>query len=185
MRKLFRSGGLALGVAFGLLVLATLVAAQGSSPVVDARMVLAADGAHSGSTVKAAVVAEVKPGYHINDHKPTLDYLIPTEVKLDPSSDFEVASLVYPKGTARRFAFSDEPLSVYEGTLLVGAVLKISPSARPGAYTLKGKLNYQACSEQACLPPTSVPVSLELKVVPRSTPVKQANAEVFNRIAFN
>ena len=59
--------------------------AQSASPVVEVRAVLETEGAHPGSTLKAAAVAQIAPGYHINNHKPTLGYLIPTEWKLGAS----------------------------------------------------------------------------------------------------
>jgi thiol:disulfide interchange protein DsbD len=153
--------------------------------VVEARMILATDGVRAGSTAKAAVVAEISPGFHINDNKPTLDYLIPTELKLEPVKEVTVTKVVYPKGDLKSFAFSDSKLSVYEGTLEVGALLAVSRSAKPGTYTLKGKLAYQACNDHACLPPTGVPVTLEVKVVPRGASLKSVNADVFARIKFN
>ena len=163
---------------------ASIGAAQGSSPVVEAKIVMETNVAHRNSTARAAVVAHVAPGYHINDHKPTLDYLIPTELKLEPVGQVTVKDIVYPKGKPIRFAFSDMPLSVYEGTVVVGAVLQIARAALPGAYPVKGKLVYQACNDHACLPPASVPLALTIKVVRRSVPVKHLNADVFDRIQF-
>ncbi len=164
---------------------AAVSAAQNRPPVVQARMVLATDGVHAGSSAKAAVVAEIASGFHINDHQPTLDYLIPTELKLEPSPRLAVTRLVYPKGELKTFAFSDTQLSVYQGTIEVGALLKVARSTPPGSYTLKGKFHYQACNDHACLPPTSVPVELALKVVPRSVPLKPANAEFLRQIKFD
>jgi len=67
-------------------VLGATTVVWGQAPqVVKARMVLATSAAHPGAPAKAAVVAEIAPGYHINDHKPTLDYLIPTEVTFEAS----------------------------------------------------------------------------------------------------
>ncbi len=171
------------------MVLITMMLMAGSVPaqrpaVVEARMLLATDAAHAGSTAKAAVAAEISPGYHINDNKPTLDYLIPTELKLEPIKEVTVTKVVYPKGELKSFAFSDSKLSVYEGTLEVGALLAISRTARPGTYTLRGKFAYQACNDHACLPPTGVPVTLAVKVVPRGTSLKSVNADVFDRINF-
>ena len=94
-----------------------------------------------------------------------------------------IERVVYPKGEAKKFAFADEPLSVYEGTLVVGAKLKVAPTVPPGSYALKGKLTYQACNDHACLPPASVPVALALKVVDKSVPLKRVNADVFGKIA--
>jgi DsbC/DsbD-like thiol-disulfide interchange protein len=163
------------GVAFG----------QAGPPVVETRTVLATDAAHPGSMAEAAVEAQIASGYHINDHHPSVDYLIPTELKLDPSKQVSVERVIYPKGEPQKFAFADEPLSVYEGSLVVGAKLKIASGLAPGVYTLKGKLAYQACNDHACLPPASAPVTLTLKVVDRSVPLKRVNANVFRNISFN
>ncbi len=157
---------------------------QRPSAVVEARMLLATDAARVGSTTQAAVVAQIAPGYHVNDHEPTLDYLIPTELELEPSKRVSVAKVVYPKGQLKKFAFSDIQLSVYEGTLEVGALLKIARTTQPGTYTLKGKLAYQACNDHACLPPRSVPLTLPVKVVSRGASVKRINGDVFDRINF-
>lgn len=130
-------------------------------------------------------MAEIAPGYHINDHKPTLDYLIPTELKLDDTKDLSVAKFAYPKGEPTKFAFSDTALSVYEGTVVVGALLKVARAVQPGTYTVKGKLTYQACNDRACLPPASAPVTLTVRVVSRGVPMKRVNAEVFSKIQFD
>jgi len=166
-----------------LAVAASLGKAQNNA-VVEARTVAATDAAHANSALKIAVVAQVAAGYHINDHKPSLDYLIPTELRLDPIPQITVKNVVYPKGTLKKLAFSDSSLSVYEGTVVVGAVLEVGKTVRPGSYDLKGKFAYQACNDHACLPPASVPVALTVKVVPRSEPLKQVEPVVFQRIQF-
>ena len=153
--------------------------------VVSGHMVLDSDGAHAGSSVKTAVIAEVASGYHINDHVPSLDYLIPTQLKLQEEEPLSLASVAYPKGSPEKFTFLDAPISVYQGKLLVGAILKVAAGAKPGAYTLKGMLNYQACNDHACLPPTSLPLTLTVNVVPRNEAVKHVNSDVFKTIKFN
>ena len=161
-----------------------LVWAQDKNPVVEAHAVMATSAAHANSPLKIAVLAQVAAGYHINDHKPTLDYLIPTELKIDPNDHFAVKSEVYPKGTPAKFAFSDVPLSVYEGPVVVGALLETGKSLPPGTYPLKAMLTYQACNDHACLPPASVPLTLGIKIVPSNIPLKAVDADVFRRIKF-
>src|SRR5579863_10445217 len=117
MRQVMRRGGFLLLV---MCAASTAAWSQAAPPVVETRTVLATDAGHSGSTVEAAVEAEIASGYHINDHHPSLDYLIPTELKLDPSKQVSVEKVVSPKGEPQKFAFADEPLSVYEGNLVVG-----------------------------------------------------------------
>jgi len=168
----------------GLIAFATPGLAQ-APVVVSGHWVLETDGAHAGSTVKTAVVAEVAPGYHINDHVPSLDYLIPTELKIAPAAPLALGPVLYPKGKAEKFTFLEQPISVYEGRLLVSAPLKVAADAQPGVYTLKGALAYQACNDHACLPPTNLPLSLVVKVVPKSESVKRVNSDVFTGVKSN
>jgi len=171
------------GVVLALMA-AGLGRAQYDHSVLEARVVTATDAAHTNSTLKMAVVAQVAAGYHINDHKPSLDYLIPTELKLEPSAEITVKGVVYPKGTLKKLAFSDSALSVYEGKVVVGALLQVAKGALPGSYFVKGKFAYQACNDHACLPPTSVPLEMTVRIVPRDVPLKQVDADVFQRIQF-
>jgi len=166
-------------------LLAGAVRAQDSPPVVEVRTVEATEGVHPGSSLQVAAVARIAPGFHINDHKPTLDYLIPTEWKLESTKQVSVDRIVYPKGELRKFAFSDVQLAVYQGTLAVGALLKVPRVTRPGTYALRGQFRYQACNDHACLPPKSVPLALVVKVVRRGTPLKRLNADVFDSIQFD
>lgn len=172
-----------LGILLPMLALGP-AGAQSNTSVVEAHAVMATDAAHADSPIKLAVVAQVATGYHINAHKPSLDYLIPTEIKMDPANPFTVKSVVYPKGSLKRFAFSDAPLAVYEGDVLVGAILQSAKPLPPGSYTLKARFAYQACNDHACLPPSSVPLSLTIKIVPHNVPLKPVESDVFQRIQF-
>lgn len=172
--------------AASLLILLTAGVACGDGPpaVVSAKTVLATDAVHPGQTAKLAVLARIEPGYHINDHKPSLDYLIPTRVTFDSNPVVKVEKVVYPRGKPLKFDFLDAPISVYEGEVHVGSILKVSPSASPGAYTLRGKFRYQACNDHACLPPVSVPFEASIRVARSSVPLKPAHAEIFRTIHF-
>ena len=159
--------------------------AQGSKQVIEARAVLESDGAAPGSSIKAAAVARVSSGFHVNDHKPSQEYLIPTEWTIEGARGISVEKMAYPKGELKKFTFSDDRLSVYEGELTIGALLKISRAAKPGVYKLKGVLKYQACNDHACLPPKSLPLDLDVKVLPRGQAGKRVNAEVFRNVRFD
>jgi thioredoxin:protein disulfide reductase len=172
--------------AASLLVLLTAGAACAGGPpeVVSTTALLATDAVHAGQAAKLAVLARIEPGYHINAHKPSLDYLIPTRVAFDSTPVLKVERVVYPRGKSVKFDFLDSPISVYEGEIRVGSMLEVSASARPGAYTLRGKFMYQACNDHACLPPANVPFETSVRVAPSSVPLKPANSEIFRTIHF-
>jgi len=156
---------------FSIALVAGAACGQVPEGVVKAKVTMAAGVARPDSIVKATVVAEVLSGYHINDHHPTLDYLIPTEVKLEPSPQVTKNDITYPKGELKRFAFSETPLSVYEGTVRFDVALQLEHKAMPGDYQVKGQLAYQACNDHACLPPAKVPLLFSFKVVRRGASV--------------
>jgi hypothetical protein len=158
--------------------------AQASKQVMEARVVLEAEGAPPGATLKAAALARVAPGYHVNDHQPSEEYLIPTEWVIEGTKEISVAKMSYPKGELKKFAFSSDRLSVYEGEITVGALLKIARGTRPGTYKLKGIFKYQACNDHACLPPKNFPLDIQLQVLPRGRTAKRQNAEVFRNVRF-
>ena len=153
---------------------AAVACAQAPEQVVKAKVTMASPVARPNTIVRAAVVVEVLPGYHINDHHPSLDYLIPTEVKLEPSKQVTVNDITYPKGELKKFAFSDTLLSVYEGTARVDVALQLEPKTLPGNYEVKGQLAYQACNDHACLPPASAPLLFSFKVVRRGASVRRS-----------
>ena len=168
-------------LAASLLVLlaASAVRAGGPPAVVSARIVLAAKDVHPGTTVRITVAARIDSGYHINDRKPSLDYLIPTKVVFDDSPSLKVERVSYPRGKLTKFVFLDSPISVYEGEIRLTALLKVSPSLKPGAYPLRGKFEYQACNDHACLPPTSVPLAAVVRVVAPPASLPPAHSAVF------
>ncbi len=182
MKNPFRSLLHFLAAALLAMLVPAVAAPQNSLQVVEVKTAVGASGVHPGATIRVAALARITPGYHLNDHQPTLDYLIPTEWELEVPSPISVEKTVYPQGELKKFAFSDTRLSVYEGSLTVGALLRVARTARPGVYTLKGKFRYQACNDHACLPPRSVPVTLSVKVVSRGTPLKKLNGDVFNSL---
>jgi uncharacterized protein YyaL (SSP411 family) len=93
------------------------------------------------------VLLVVKEGWHINANPASSPYLIPTEIQGD------VRNVTYPPGRSMTFAFSKEPLSVYDGEVA------IEVEAGPAAADVT--LVYQACDDTRCLSPVSRELSLE------------------------
>ena len=98
----------------------------------------------------------VEPGFHINSHTPKDELLIPTVLKLEPSS-LHIADEQYPPGQHFRLQIgSGEDLDVYQGEFRV--MLRVQ--APKGATTLAGSLRYQACDTASCFPAKLLPVQI-------------------------
>jgi hypothetical protein len=120
----------------------------------------------SGHPAPVTFTFRIQPGYHINSNKPLMPELIPTQLKFSlPSSDMVIGRVQYPAGQLMAFAFDpSQKLSVYSGDFSVKAVVVAPPSASTGTYTVHADLKYQACDNNACYPPKSVPLAFEVRV---------------------
>ncbi len=106
-----------------------------------------------------AVHARLAAGWHTNSHKPSDDYLIPTEVKLQPAEGVRFGEPRYPEGKSEKFAFSDKPLSVYTDEFVIEVPAEWAASGP--APVLSGSVEFQACNDTQCLAPVSVPFRAE------------------------
>ena len=106
---------------------------------------------------------EIAAGWHINANPPGQDYLIPTTVEVDANASVEIVDTAYPKGRTTRFAFSDQPLNIYEKSLTIPLRLKKKPNVtHKKNVPITLKLTYQPCNDTECLFPETLDVPLEL-----------------------
>ncbi len=107
---------------------------------------------------------DLHEGWHINSHQPKKEYLVPSQLKLPPDSAFTIAELRFPRPRERDFAFSDEPVSVFEGTFTISGRIRASKDASPGIHEPALEFTYQPCSDDACLAPETFRQEISLKV---------------------
>lgn len=126
-----------------------------------------------GEVARIGVVMTIESGWHTNSHEPTFDYLIPTELTLEPPPGWTLLDIDYPPGELKTFAFEDEPLSVYEGEVTLVARFEVPADAPEGPAEGSFDLRYQACDDRSCLPPvtTSQPLGLVVGTVGTATGV--------------
>ena len=95
------------------------------------------DTVHPGSSFQVAVIGDVEEGWHVNANPPTLEYLIPTELKLEPVDAFTFGKMQYPESTRLTFAFADQELDVYEGRVIIRFPVSIAGDDLPVRRLLK------------------------------------------------
>lgn len=135
-----------------------------------------------GRTFDLAVVARIRPGFHINAHEASADYLIPTTLEASLPLGIRALETIYPPGIPKKFEFSDVKLSVYKGSVTLRMRLLASAETPLGPQKLPLLLRYQACSEEACLPPVKIPVTAELEIAPAGAPARPANPAIFHSV---
>jgi uncharacterized protein len=173
--------------AFALAAMSLVPSAGAQAGKDVARTVVAAQGFVSldpvprGRTFEVAVLARIKPTYHINAHKVLDEYLIPTELEAQAPAGFRVLATDYPGGEPRKFSFSAKPLSVYTSQMIVRMKIEAERNAPLGARQFPLSLRYQACNDTYCLPPVTVPVSVHLFVARAGSAAKAVHPEIFRK----
>ena len=164
-------------------VLFTGVSVLSASEIVTANAYLSQDKVRPGDIINIALELQIKQGFHINANKPAEEFYIPTDVSFNQNDNFSVTEIMYPEGEFISFAFSDEPLLVYEKTLYFVGKLVISENVSTMKETLEGVVNYQACNDHTCMAPDQATFIAEIEVVPPGTEIIKINEEIF-AVAF-
>jgi hypothetical protein len=116
-----------------------------------------------GGVMDARVTVQLRNGYHVNSNTPADDYLIPLRLTW-AAAPLEVAATVYPKPRMEKYTFSSKPVSVFTGDFDILTHLKVPESVIQGPGVLVGKLRYQACNDNSCLPPKTIEVRLPYQI---------------------
>jgi suppressor for copper-sensitivity B len=167
---------LLLGGLLGALALAPAAQAQPprATRAEKARLAILADRTayDAGATARVAARVTIEPGWHVNSHEPSLEYLIPTVLDLELPTGWPDEKVRYPPHEMQTFAFEEQPLAVYDGEVAILSEVGIPAGAAQGTFPVKAKLHYQSCNKSQCLPPVTVEAELALTVGPGGTPVE-------------
>jgi hypothetical protein len=121
----------------------------------------------------ASFTLSISPGFHINANPATFPYLIATEVTLtsDPDESLTTGKPIYPVGIKKKFAFADQPLSVYEGDVIITVPVRLpgkgESHGHPGKdanLSLPITVRVQACDQEQCYPPAMVESTISVSV---------------------
>ncbi len=116
----------------------------------------------AGAEIEIPLVVRIRPGYHINSDQPREEYLIPTAATWEAPA-LKLERVKFPEAEVVQYSFSDEPLSVFSGEIVITSVFRV-PEKVPALSSIRGSLRYQACNDKACLAPTSA--DFEVAVLP-------------------
>jgi len=132
-----------------------------------------------GKEFQIAVVMKIREGFHVNARKKSAEYLIATDLKTDGATGFKTGDVTYPEGQLHTFTFSKTPLNVYERTVVLKMPVAALPDAPTGVQHIALKLRYQACNNEVCLPPVTLPVDAVVNVAASAGAAHPAHPELF------
>ena len=115
--------------------------------------------APAGKPAQVELHFRVAQGLHINSHTPADDFLIPTVFSIPANAHVELKGVTYPPGVITTLPVDpNTKLSVYTGEFVIRARIV----AAAGNHLVRGQLHYQACDNNECMPPKTIPVSIDV-----------------------
>jgi len=115
----------------------------------------------AGSKVSLAIDVTPKAGVHV--YAPGTKDFIPIELKVTAQPDIKAGKVVYPK--SEMMTFADQKVPVFEKPFKLTTDATIAKTAKAGStITVNGEVHLQACTEQICYPPETIPVSWTVSV---------------------
>ena len=125
-----------------------------------------------GSRITLTAEVRLPPDVHV--YAPgTTDYK-PIKLVIDPLPGMALKPASYPRAKTLYLPAIKERAAVFEGTFRISQEVGISSTGdfssslgtEGKAFTLKGRLEYQACDSRICFLPTSVPLEWQVQVLP-------------------
>jgi uncharacterized protein len=110
----------------------------------------------AGDDDELVVKVEIDPGFHVNANPASLPYLIPTTLNVTSQTPLRVD---YPASISFKPKFADQAIDVYEGSIQI--VSKFPRGALSSNAHVFGTLTAQACTDEICLPPASLPLPMK------------------------
>jgi hypothetical protein len=113
----------------------------------------------AGKASEVTLHFRIAEGLHINSHSPREIELIPTTFSIPEGSGVRLEGASYPAGSEFTLPLDPETkLSVYTGEFTIKA--RIISTA--GNHLVEAKLRYQACDKDACMPPKTITVPIDV-----------------------
>jgi thiol:disulfide interchange protein DsbD len=167
-------------IAVMVALLAPCAGAQGlrPDPVFDLRLMADHDPLVAGEELMLAVELTIDMGWHVNSDEPEDEFSMPTTVEWQLPDGWSSPDVHYPDGEMLSFEFSDDPIEVWEGRVVIFGGTTV-PSSASGEVELGVKLTAQACDDTRCLPPVPVTATMRSVVAAAGSNTQLTHEEIF------
>jgi len=157
-------------------------AVHAADSVVTVKAIPPAEGFEPGKPAVMTVELAISESYHINSNVPLQDFLIPTTLELEPQQGVTFGKPEFPPAPPRMLNVSDTPMAVYDGTVRIA--VEVIPSGEADlSIPVRGKIRYQACDDNVCLPPVSESFSFRLDGKPETVALQIESPAGENEVA--
>lgn len=116
-----------------------------------------------GKAAQVTVVMSIPGNLHVNSNRPLSKYAIPTRITAT-AAGLTVGAVKYPAGTNRKFSFSEDTISVYEGTKSFTFNVTVPQNFKGNVAKIRVVVKYQSCTDEVCYPPKNGEFTLSASV---------------------
>lgn len=171
MRKLF----------FLLLLLTNTLYAQIGEEIdiLDHAVVSEVNKAMPNSQLQLAIILDIHSDLHINAHKTSEDFLIPTVVDIAPQPYYTVKGISYPEAVMRTL-FAQQKLAVYEDEVVIYVTLELTDAMPADSLIITGALSYQGCNDQTCFQPQEDALRFAVPITRDASKVESIHSNLFD-----
>jgi len=131
--------------------------------------------AHAGETLVVTVPLEIAEGFHLQAQPADSPFLVPLELTSSCTGELRLVSVEYPAGVPDPADEGHALPLCYVGEVELSVSVRVDDDVKPGAYTLRGALRYQACSTRLCLAPDSSAVEVAVNVRAAAAPTQRTS----------
>lgn len=111
------------------------------------------------------LVLDIQSDWHISGPGGEAEGLFPTQVVVTAPPGLEAGPARFPPPLSKQLPWSEGPLPLHEGRVVVSLPISAAADLPPGEYRLTGRVTYQACNWETCLLPQELSFEFFVKVV--------------------
>jgi hypothetical protein len=118
----------------------------------------------AGGKGEASVRLDIAQGFHVHANPASDKFYVATEVRAEPQEGLTPGKPVYPRAVSKKLSFSEKPLAVYEGQVVIKLPLTAAKTAAKGRHTLRARVRVQPCDDTACRPPREIDAPIPITI---------------------
>jgi DsbC/DsbD-like thiol-disulfide interchange protein len=136
------------------------------TPIQHATFATSASAAHIAAGGEISLWLDVTPKPAVHVYGPGAKGYLPIALTILPSPGFKAGRPVYPRPQVVFFPALNERTPVYSQAFRIAQPVSVSRGVTSGeVLTATGVVDYQACDDSLCYPPSKVLVSWTIRVM--------------------
>lgn len=159
---------------------AGLDGAPSPDEILSVKVLSSSDKFKPGEIYAIALELKIDPLYHINSDQPPNEDFIATTVHFEPQAGLKFDPPSFPEAEYKMLGFSQMPLPVYEGSLIIFSSVHLSPDVPGDEIDVRGRIGYQACDDMTCLAPAEAQFRLTIPIAGADETVTELHQDIFS-----